>query len=253
MQTQLLNVSRLATIGEMTSGIAHEVNQPLCAVANYAQACARLLALPNPDITSIREALDNITSQALRAAEVIRRLRSLAQSGDPRQQITDINALLVQLGELLQSEAKYHKVQYVLEPGPQLPPVCVDQAQIQQLVLNLVHNALEALAEVPPESRKIAVRTSGNDRGEVEIAVSDNGPGISAAMLPHLFTPFYTSKRAGTGLGLAMSRTLAQANSGTLHYHPASPTGSCFVVTLPAKSMPIHSSECRRAVLTENT
>jgi two-component system sensor kinase FixL len=234
LQGRLLHVSRLATVGEMSSGIAHELNQPLCAMANYAQACERLLALPDPDITEIRESLQEITSQALRAGEVIRRLRSLARPQQARPDLTDINPVLAELTDLIQSDAKVHHVRYRFEPGAGLPQVRADRAQIQQLVLNLVHNAIEALAEVPPESREVTIRTSRTDNGDVEVCVSDRGPGVSPAIAPHLFTPFCTTKSAGTGLGLAMSRTIAEANSGTLGYRPNWPTGSCFTLLLPA-------------------
>ncbi len=233
LQGRLLHVSRLATVGEMSSGIAHELNQPLCAVANYAQACDRLLALPDPNIPEIRESLQKITTQALRAGEVIRRLRGLARPQAPRRELTDINALLLELSDLIRCDAKSQQVRYCFEPGTGLPPVWTDRAEIQQLILNLVRNAIEALAEVPPESRELTVRTACNDNAEVTVCVSDRGPGVAAAIAPHLFAPFRTTKPAGTGLGLAMSRSIAQSNSGTLDYHPNVPSGSCFTLTLP--------------------
>jgi two-component system sensor kinase FixL len=234
LQERLLNVSRLATVGEMSSGIAHELNQPLCAVANYAQACDRLLALPNPDIAEVRETLQEISSQAFRAGDIIRRLRSLARPQEARRELTDVNLLLTQLNDLIQSDAKRHQVLYHLEASAGLPKVWADRPQIQQLVLNLVRNAIEALAEVPSESREVTIRTACNENGEVVVSVSDRGPGVAPAIAQHLFTPFCTTKSAGTGLGLAMSRTIAQANSGTLEYRPEQPTGSCFTLTLPA-------------------
>jgi two-component system, LuxR family, sensor kinase FixL len=234
LQERLLNVSRLATVGEMSSGIAHELNQPLCAVANYAQACDRLLALPNPDITEVRETLQEISSQALRAGDIIRRLRSLAGPQQVHRELTDVNPLLMQLNDLIQSDAKRNQVRYHLDAAAGLPQVWADRSQIQQLVLNLVRNAIEALEEMPPESREVTIRTSCNDNGEVVVRVSDRGPGVSPTIAPHLFAPFCTTKSAGTGLGLAMSRTIAQANSGTLEYSPELPTGSCFTLTLPA-------------------
>lgn len=234
LQEQLLNGSRLATIGELTGGIAHELNQPLCAVANYAQACDRLLAQPNPDILCVREALRSIASQALRAGEVIRRLRGLASPKGRVQEPTDVHLLLRGLRDLIQAEAKHHQAHYRLEAGAHLPEVYIDRVQVQQLLLNLVRNAAEALEEVPTASRSITVRTAINAHGEVEICVLDSGLGVADAIAPHLFTPFCSSKRLGTGLGLAISRTLAHANSGTLQYRPNPPNGACFALTLPA-------------------
>jgi C4-dicarboxylate-specific signal transduction histidine kinase len=253
LQGRLLNVSRLATIGELTSGIAHEINQPLCAVANYAQACNRLLSQPNPDIPGIREALENITSQALRAADVIRRLRVLAAPSKPRQKPTDVNVLLRRMTDLIQAEASYYQVQFQLEPGDQLPRVCVDRAQIQQVIVNLVRNAIEALADIPAASRNITIRTLREDNGGVEICVCDSGVGVSESVVPHLFMPFYSSKTAGTGLGLAMSRTLARANAGALHYRPNSPVGSCFSLMLPGVLRNTNTLESDRPEDVENT
>lgn len=234
LQERLLHVSRLATVGEMSSGIAHELNQPLCAMANYAQACDRMLALPDPDIDEIRDCLQAIASQALRAGEVIRHLRSLARPQQACPQLADVNPLIMELTDLIQSDAKHNQVRYRLEAGLGLPRVLIDRGQIQQLVLNLVRNAIEALADVAPESREVVVRSSRNPSGEIEVSVSDHGPGVSASIAPYLFTPFCTSKAAGTGLGLAMSRTIASANGGRLEYHPNRPSGACFTLSLPA-------------------
>lgn len=234
LQERLLHVSRMATIGEMSSGIAHELNQPLCAMANYAQACDRLLALPDADIGEVRHSLQEIASQALRAGEVIRRLRGLARPPPPRRELADVNMLIAELTELIQADTKHNRIRYSFAAGPDLPRVLVDRSQIQQLVLNLVRNAVEALTEQPVEAREMVVRTARTADGNVEISVSDQGPGISSTVAAHLFTPFYTSKAAGTGLGLAMSRTIAGANEGSLDYHPNVPTGACFTLTLPA-------------------
>jgi two-component system sensor kinase FixL len=233
LQDRLLNVSRLATIGEMSSGIAHELNQPLCAVANYAQACDRLLALPNPDLAEIRESLQQITSQALRAGAVIQRLRTLARPQQACFEILDINTILNELTDLIQSDTRHHQVRFQLELAGGLPPIRADKPQIQQLVLNLVRNAIEAQAQVAPDKREVQVRTATTQKGDVEVSVCDRGPGVSTSIASHLFDPFCTTKSAGTGLGLAMSRSIAKANSGTLEYRPNSPSGACFVLTLP--------------------
>ena len=240
LQERLMHVSRLATVGEMSSGIAHELNQPLCAMANYARACDRLLALPDPDIGEIRDTLQAIAAQALRAGEVIRRLRSLSRPPRPSREVVDVNTLIAELTDLIQAATQHNRVRYRFEAGLDLPRVLVDRSQIQQLVLNLVRNSVEALAEQPVEAREVVLRTAHTGTGDIEISVSDLGPGVAPTVAPHLFTPFCTSKAAGTGLGLAMSRTIAGAHDGSLDYHPNKPTGACFTLTLPAAQAGSH-------------
>lgn len=233
LQERLTHVSRLATVGEMSAGIAHELNQPLTAVANYAQACDRLLGMPDPDIEEIREALKQITTQAVRAGDIIRRLRALARNDVIKREPTDINVLMGELMELIQLDAKTHDVHYRTDLAAQLPQVEVDRAQVQQVVLNLVRNAIEALAETTRTPRQITVRTRELADRTVEITVCDNGPGVSQTIAPRLFDPFCTSKAHGTGLGLAISRTIIKSHQGSLDYRPNTPCGACFTVRLP--------------------
>lgn len=233
LQDRLLHVSRLAAVGEMSTGIAHELNQPLCAVANYAQACNRLLELPNPDMAEIRDSLHEIASQALRAGDVIKRLRSLTRPRDEHRDVLDINTVLAELTDLILSDARQHHIRYRLETSSGLPGVSVNRPQIQQLVLNLVRNAIEAQLETALETREVTIRTALNAQGTVEVAVIDRGPGVAPGILPHLFEPFCTTKSTGAGLALAMSRTIARAHLGTLAHRPNTPTGACFTLTLP--------------------
>jgi|SRR6185437_14535359 len=233
LQERLTHVSRLATVGEMSAGIAHELNQPLAAVANYAQACDRLLALPDADIEEIRGALQQITAQAVRAGDIIRRLRALARNDVMRREPTDINLLIGELNELIQLDAKAHDVEFRLETTPGLPPADVDRAQIQQVILNLVRNAIEAMGEVTTATRLATVRTRLLRVGEVEIAICDNGSGVSQQIAGRLFEPFCTTKPHGTGLGLAISRTIVKAHQGSLDYSANTPHGTCFTVRLP--------------------
>jgi two-component system, LuxR family, sensor kinase FixL len=233
LQERLFHVSRLATMGEMASGIAHQLNQPLTAIANYAQACERLLASPTADYEEIRAALREITSQALHAGDIIRRLRALTRHQDGPPEATDINMLITDLTELVQSDARSHDVQYRLELADGLPQVKVHRAQIQRVVLNLVHNAIEALAGCSGLAREVVVRTSRTAGGDVEVGVCDSGPGVHPAVAPALFDPFHTSKPDGTGLGLAISRTIARDHRGTLEFRPNVPAGACFILRLP--------------------
>jgi two-component system, LuxR family, sensor kinase FixL len=234
LQDRLWHVSRLATVGEMASGIAHELNQPLAAIANYAQACDRLLAgSEGENLDDVREALREITGQAVRAGDIIRRMRALTRQQDGPRERTDVNALISELTDLVESDARHNGVEYRVKLGSGLPPLEVHRAQIQQVILNLVRNAIEALAESRTEPRDVTVQTAKAADYHVEITVCDNGPGLSPAIAPRLFEPFCTSKAAGTGLGLATSRTIVAQHGGTLDHRANTPRGACFRLRLP--------------------
>lgn len=233
---RLLNVSRMATIGEMAAGVAHELNQPLTAIANYAQACDRLLARPITDPSDLREALRQITAQTARAADIIRRLRTLARSHQSERAPARINALVNELHELVQTDAHVHGVRLSLDLAANLPEVVVDSGQIQQVILNFVRNSLDAFALRPLERPQIVIRTSLTPDQEVEVAVIDNGPGLSPEAMPRLFDPFFSTKENGTGLGLAISNTIARTHGGSVGYRPNPPTGACFYIVLPRRT-----------------
>ena len=233
---RLLNVSRMATIGEMAAGVAHELNQPLTAIANYAQACDRLLARPITDPSDLREALRQITAQTARAADIIRRLRALARSHQSERAPAMANALVNELHELVQTDAHVHGVQLSLDLAANLPEVVVDSGQIQQVILNFVRNSLDAFVLRPVEKPQIVIRTSLRPHQEVELAVVDNGPGLSPEAMPRLFDPFFSTKENGTGLGLAISNTIARTHGGSVGYRPNPPTGACFYIVLPTQT-----------------
>ena len=234
---RLLNVSRMATIGEMAAGVAHELNQPLTAIANYAQACDRLLARPLTDPSDLREALRQITAQTARAADIIRRLRTLARSHQGERASIAANALVTELYELVQTDAHVHGVQLSLDLAANLPEVVVDGGQIQQVILNFVRNSLDAFTLRPVEEPQILIRTSLTQHQEVELAVIDNGPGLSPEAMPCLFDPFFSTKANGTGLGLAISNTIARSHGGSVGYRPNQPNGACFFIALPAQAL----------------
>jgi two-component system sensor kinase FixL len=234
LQERLMHVSRLAAVGEMAAGVAHELNQPLAAVANYAQACERLLGLPDADLEEVRDALRQITAQAVRAGDIISRLRGLTRPRDSLGELTDVNALIRELADLIESDARVHESSCRFELSEGLGPLTLDRAQIQQVVFALVRNAFEALDEHPLGSREVVIGTARAPDGDVLIEVRDNGPGISPDIAQRLFDPFCTTKTAGTGLGLASSRTIARTFGGTLEHRPNLPSGACFVLRLPS-------------------
>ena len=234
LQDRLMHVSRLATVGEMASGIAHELNQPLAAIATYAHACDRLLGVPDPEIDEVQVALKQIAEQAVRAGDIIRRLRSLARTEDGHRAPTDVNAVIEELTDLIQSDAKAHGVLYRRELAAGLPMVMLDRSQIQQVILNLVRNALEALALGQLDAAQVVVSTRCNRDGDVEISVCDTGPGVDGALVHRMFDPFCSTKPTGTGLGLPISRTIVHTHGGALEFQPNLPAGACFIVKLPA-------------------
>jgi len=234
LQQCVTRVSRLATIGEMAAGVAHEINQPLTAITNYARACELLLRDAESAPPEIAEALREIGREAGRAAEIIRRLRGLVRNDTVERTATDLNSVIKELMDLMQMDARIHDVQLRFEFGEAIPSVAIDRTQIQHVLLNLFRNALEAL-DAPIEGlREIMVRTVVGSDEVVEFSVADSGPGVPQSVVDKLFTPFLTTKSSGTGLGLVSSQTIVRAHQGTLGYSPNLPRGARFFVRLPS-------------------
>jgi C4-dicarboxylate-specific signal transduction histidine kinase len=232
-QERLRHVARLSTMGEMATGLAHEINQPLTAIATYAQASLRMLtAAGGADPAELREALTQITAQALRAGEVIRRLRAFLRNRAARTETLDLNRLIEDLRVLAEPDARINDVRLTLALAPAVPPVGADPVQIQQVLLNLVRNAIDATLETAHAPREVVVHTTVLDDA-VEVAVVDRAGGVAAEIAPNLFNPFFTTKATGTGLGLAISRSIIRAHRGKLGHRPTPGGGSTFYFTLP--------------------
>jgi len=231
---RLTHVARLSTMGEMTTGLAHEINQPLTAITIYAQAAERLAAQPSPDLGELVGALRQISAQALRAGEIIKRLRDLVRNRQTHEELLDLNAVVRELVVLAESDARVNNVQLVIDLAEGLPPVLGDTIQLQQVMLNLVRNAIDAV-QAPGCERLVTLRTVRVAAG-VEMSVSDLGSGLDPAIRDRLFEAFATTKPAGTGLGLAISRSIVEAHGGRLAWRPNLPRGSCFHFHLPAVS-----------------
>jgi two-component system, LuxR family, sensor kinase FixL len=234
MQDRITHFGRISTMGEMAAGIAHEVNQPLTAIATYAQACQRLIANGECPPEEIGSALEQIGAQALRAGEVIRRLRTFVKNREVRREQIEANRILEDVITLAQTDARHHGVRMVLDLSPQSPQVQADIVQIQQVILNLVRNSIDAMLEVPEPQREIILRTHIDAEGDVEFMVADRGTGIDAATMAELFNPFFTTKQGGTGLGLSISRSIVRAHGGKLWCSPNPSGGARFFFTLPA-------------------
>jgi two-component system sensor kinase FixL len=234
MQERIAHFGRISTMGEMAAGIAHEVNQPLTAIATYAQACQRLLATGEFTHEDLTGALEQIGAQALRAGEVIRRLRTFVRNREVRRELIEANRLLEDVITLAQTDARHHGVRIVLQPADSAPLVQADAVQIQQVILNLVRNSIDAMLEVPEPAREITLRTRVDAEGDVEFMIADRGMGVDEATMADLFNPFFTTKPGGTGLGLSISRSIVRAHGGRLWCGANPGGGARFFFALPA-------------------
>ncbi|AZD91605.1 MULTISPECIES: PAS domain-containing sensor histidine kinase [Pseudomonas] len=225
-QDELAHTARLVTLGELASGIAHEINQPLAAVVNYANASQRYLQNleTQPQAAQkVAQGLERIAEQATHAAEVIKRLRAFLRKGGRRVQALDLAEVARETVRLCAWEAQACQVTIELRLADNLPPVYADRILLEQVLLNLLRNAIEANREVhPQQGSQIVLGAQASSEGGVEVSVSDQGPGVSAEQLAQLFTPFYTSKANGLGLGLSMSRSIVEGFGGDLQAQPQS-------------------------------
>jgi len=233
LRARLTHAGRLGTLGEMVSGIAHEVNQPLTAIANYASACKRLLLSGRAQPEEIAEVLDKISTQAERAGQVIRGLRKLARREERASDRLDINQLAGEVARMVDFEFRNAGWQLRQSLAADLPPVSGDGVQVQQVVLNLLRNAVEAMSEAASHGDTVDLRTQVRD-GWVEITVDDCGPGIPPATAQRLFEPFFTTKPQGMGLGLSICQSIISAHGGELRHEPREGGGSRFRIRLPA-------------------
>jgi two-component system sensor kinase FixL len=234
LQAELIFMSRFTALGEMASTLAHELNQPLTAVASYMNGARRLLDRGrSEDQPEIRAALDNAAGQALRAGQIIKRLREFVSRGESDRNPEDLRQLIEEASALAQVGAKESGVRVSFAFDPRAGLVLVDRIQIQQVILNLMRNALEAMQEFAGR-KELYVSTRLQDSQTVEIAVADTGPGIAPDIMARLFQPFVTSKRNGMGVGLSISRTIVEAHGGTISAEAAPEGGTIFRLTLRA-------------------
>jgi two-component system sensor kinase FixL len=233
LQSELVHVSRLTAMGEMASALAHELNQPLSAIANYMKGSRRLLEdSADEHAPVVREAMDKAAEQALRAGQVIRRLRDFVARGESERRVEEVKKLVEEASALALVGAKDKGVRVRFEFDPQVVFVLADKVQIQQVLLNLMRNAIEAMED--SERRELIVSTVAVAEELVEIRVSDTGSGIAPEVSAQLFQPFVTTKGQGMGVGLSISRTIVEAHGGTIAPRPNPGGGTVFCFTLPA-------------------
>ena len=227
---RLMELSRIAALAEMASGIAHELNQPLGAMATFSQAGDRLLNRPEPMVARAREVFQQINTEALGAGEGIRRIRRLFDHAQPVRVRSQMSAVIAELVPALDALARAVNVSLNVSVDSALPDVCIDRLRIQLVLFSLVQNALDASGQSDGRQVLVAVKA---DRYAVETSITDSGYGIAAESVDKVFRPFYTTKPGGTGLGLASSRASIEAQEGTIGFDRAQPTGCRFWFRLP--------------------
>ncbi|KYG21302.1 histidine kinase [Bradyrhizobium sp. AT1] len=233
LQSELVHVSRLTAMGEMASALAHELNQPLAAISNYMKGSRRLLAgSSDPNAPKVESALDRAAEQALRAGQIIRRLRDFVSRGESEKRVESLSKLIEEAGALGLAGAREQNVQLRFSLDPDADLVLADRVQIQQVLVNLFRNALEAMAQSP--RRELAVANTRVADDMIEVEVSDTGSGFRDDVIPNLFQTFFTTKDTGMGVGLSISRSIIEAHGGRMWAESNAAGGATFRFTLPA-------------------
>lgn len=237
-QAELAHVARLSTVGEMVAELTHELNQPLSAICSYAQACKRLLRDGDgQDRTGdLSTSLNQVSEQADRAAEIIRRMRRFVTKAKPSQTEIDINAMVREVADLMSIDARMAQAEVVFQFIENPPPIVGDRIQLEQVLVNLMRNGFEALSDCRSEQPKLLIRTSLNDSDEITVDVEDNGVGIPSKMIDRVFDRFFTTKSEGMGMGLSISQSIIENHSGRLWVSQGSGRGTAFHFTLPTDS-----------------
>jgi C4-dicarboxylate-specific signal transduction histidine kinase len=232
-QVDLARVSKLTAMGEFAASIAHEVNQPLTAVTNNSSACLRLLTDRNLDPEVLRRALEDIVADATRASAVIARIRAFIKKAPAEKSELDINEVIQEVLALADHELQKKRIFVECELTKTLPLVLADRVQLKQVLLNLITNGIEAMTAVTDRPRVLWVQSQADESGEILVAVRDAGIGLLGSEADRLFTPFFTTKASGMGMGLPISRSLVEGHGGRLWVTPNSPHGATFSFTLP--------------------
>ena len=246
-QMELAHASRVVTMGQFTASIAHEVNQPLAALRMNAETALRWLARQPPNLEKAQQSIERIVSDGKRAADIVNRIRDFSRKAPVRKESLEVNEAILEIIGLTRGAISEHGVLAKMQLSEGLPPVLGDQVQLQQVILNLIMNAIEAMSEVGDGSRELQISTSEAESGSVLVAVSDSGPGLSPASLARIFEAFYTTKASGLGIGLSICRSIVEAHGGRLWATPNEPQGAVFCMMLPIEEKSIEKLEASEA------
>ena len=233
-RSQLMRVARVTNLGELAASIAHEVNQPLAAISTSGDTALRWLRADPPNVDRASAAIERVAADANRASTIIARLRDQARSAPPDRRPIPIDAVIDEAIALSQAELDRQEITLDLAVAEHLPMVLGDRVQLQQVMCNLILNAIDAMAKMPPGRRSLRIEVGTDANGDVEISANDSGPGIRDEHLGHLFDAFWTTKHGGTGLGLTITRTIVEAHGGAIWLDRMKPNGACFHVRLPS-------------------
>jgi signal transduction histidine kinase len=234
MQSELAHANRVATMGQLTASIVHEIKQPIAATHTYAAAALRFLDKSPPDVAEGREALTCIVNETARASDVVDRIGSLIKKAPPRKEVVDLNAAILEVTALTRTEAVKTGVTVDTQLAGELPRIQCDRVQLQQVMLNLIVNAIQSMSGVEDGNRELHISTVSIEPEGVCVAVRDTGHGLRPESLPRLFEPFYTTKPDGMGMGLSICRSIIEAHGGQLWATGCEPRGALFQFTIPA-------------------
>lgn len=246
-QIELARVARLSTMGEMATALAHELNQPLSAIAAFARGCTRRLRAGTATLDELREPLDAIGEQAERAGDVIRHVREFVRRRELVLAAADVNQIARSVAHFAEIDARQHDAVVRLDLAPRLPPAQADSIMVEQVIGNLVRNAIDAMTEARSPQREITLRTAQRD-GAVEVEVADTGPGIAADLADQVFEPFFTTKHDGVGMGLSISRSIVEAHGGRIAVDGAAGGGATFRFSLPLAARERHEGRQRHSL-----
>jgi C4-dicarboxylate-specific signal transduction histidine kinase len=232
-QMALAHANRVATMGQLTASIAHEIKQPVTAARTYAGAALRFLDKSPPDVAEVREALTCIVNETARTRDVVDRIGSLIKKAPPRKEVVDLNAAILEVTALTRSEAVKTGVTVDTQLAAELPRIQCDRVQLQQVMLNLILNAIQSMSGVEDGNRELHISTVSIEPEGTRVSVRDTGHGLRPKSLPHLFEPFYTTKPEGMGMGLSICRSIIEAHGGRLWATGREPRGALFQFTIP--------------------
>jgi C4-dicarboxylate-specific signal transduction histidine kinase len=234
-QAELVRVSRVTTMGELTASLAHEVNQPIAAASTNANTCLRWLAGDTPNIEEARAAAMRIVQDVKRAAEIVSRVRQLFKKGTSQRELLDVNEIIREMTLLLRGETTRYNILIRTDLAADLPHVMADRVQLQQVLMNLMINGIEAMKDADG-TRELAIRSQRTQNQEAVVCVSDSGVGLPPQQTAQIFNAFFTTKPHGTGMGLRISRSIIESHDGRLWAADNSPHGASFYFTLPTKA-----------------